>query len=325
MKKPMKKLISYVIPFYNEELNIDALHEALIPVFAELSDTYDIEVICVNDGSKDTTYEKLVDLHKKDKRFTVVNFSRNFGHQIAITAGIDMAKGDALVITDADLQDPPKVSLELIRKWEEGYEVVYAQRKTRKDTFFKKLTAHIFYRVLERLASISIPKDTGDFRLIDKKVADTLRQFREKNRFMRGMVSYVGFKQTAVQFDRAERFAGVTQYPLKKMIKLALDGITGFSTVPLKIISQFGFLVSFFSFLGIVYALIMKFFFPNLTVSGWTLLIISVLFIGGVQMVMLGILGTYIGRIYAEVQNRPLYIVSSILEDRNAKGEGNLV
>jgi polyisoprenyl-phosphate glycosyltransferase len=316
----MKKLISYIFPAYNEEKGLDALYDAIVPIFAEAEKTYDVEVIFINDGSKDKTLEKLIALHDKDPRIKVLNFSRNFGHQWAITAGIDYAQGDAVIIMDADLQDPPSVSLELVKKWEEGFEVVYAQRRTRKDTAFKKFTAHAFYRLLDSLANIQIPKDTGDFRLMDKKVVAELRKFREQNRFMRGLVSYIGFKQTAVLFDRSERYAGETGYPLKKMIKFAMDGITGFSAVPLKLISQFGFFISFLSFLGIAYALFMKLFFPGITVSGWTMMIISIFFIGGVQMMMLGVLGMYIGRIYSEVQNRPLYIISSIFsKDKEEK------
>lgn len=309
----MKKLISYIFPFYNEGKTIEALYEAMYPILAEVEKKYDVEVICINDGSRDETIEKLIGLHQKDHRFKIIDFSRNFGHQIAVTAGLDYAQGDALIIMDSDLQDPPQVSLELIQKWEEGYDVVYAQRKTRKDTPFKKLTAYLFYRTLDSLADIRIPKDTGDFRLMDKKVADELRKFKERNRFLRGLVSYVGFKQTGVLFDRHERFAGETGYPLKKMIKFALDGITSFSTVPLKLISQLGFFVSFMSMVGIIYALLMRFFFPAVTVPGWTMIVISIFFIGGIQMLMLGILGTYIGRIYSEVQNRPLYMVSKFL------------
>jgi polyisoprenyl-phosphate glycosyltransferase len=317
----MKKLISYIFPCYNEEKGLDALYDALKPIFDTVEKEYDVEVIFINDGSKDKTLDKLVEIHNKDKRVTVLNFSRNFHHQWAITAGIYYANGDAVIIMDSDLQDPPAVSMELIKKWEEGYEVVYAQRKTRKDTAFKKLTAHLFYRLLDSLASISIPKDTGDFRLMDKKVVLELRKFREQNRFMRGLVSYVGFKQTAVQFDRSDRFAGETSYPFKRMMKFALDGITGFSTAPLKIISQFGFITSGIAFLGIIYALIVRIFFDEKTVPGTTLAIISVLFIGGVQMIMLGILGTYIGRIYSEVQHRPLYIISSVFSHGKEKSD----
>lgn len=303
-----KKLISYIFPVYNEEKTIDALQNAIKPIIDEVGKDYNVEVIFINDGSRDNSLEKLIELQKNEPRYKVINFSRNFGHQMAITAGTDFAFGDAVIIMDSDLQDPPTVSIELIKKWEEGYEVVYAQRRKRKDTFFKKFTAAAFYRVLDKLADIRIPKDTGDFRLMDKKVVDELRKFRERNRFMRGLVSYVGFKQTAVLFDRHERFAGETGYPLKKMIKFALDGITGFSTVPLKMITQLGFFISLLSFLGILYVLGIHFF-TDRTIPGWTTIVAPLLFLGGVQMLMLGILGTYIGRIYSEVQNRPLYTI----------------
>lgn len=309
-----QKKISFVLPFYNEEGNIERLYSEMKALLTEVEKKYFTEVICVNDGSRDNTLNQLINLHNKDKRFKIINFARNFGHQIAITAGMDNATGDAVIIMDSDLQDPPKVSLDLITKWEEGYEVVYAQRRTRKDTIFKRTTAYFFYRLLDSLANIRIPKDTGDFRLLDQKVVKALGSFEERNRFVRGMISYIGFKQTGVLFDRDERFSGKTHYPLNKMIRFAIDGITSFSTVPLQLISQLGFAVSFLSFLGIIYAIIMRLFFPEITVSGWTFIVIAILFIGGVQMIMLGILGTYIGRIYTEVQKRPLYIISSKFE-----------
>lgn len=308
----MKKLITYVLPIFNESKTISKLYEVLDQELNKISNTYDFEIIFINDGSKDNSLEKLIELQQKDSRIKVINFSRNFGHQMAITAGLDFAKGDAVIIMDSDLQDPPEVSLELIREWKEGYQIVYAQRRSRQDTNFKKFTAHAFYLILDKLSDIQIPKNTGDFRLMDRKAVDAIREFREKNRFMRGLTSFIGFSQTAVLFDRSERYAGSTGYPLKKMIKFALDGITGFSTVPLKLITQFGFFVSILSFAGIIYALFMRFFKPAITVSGFTLTIISILFIGGVQMIMLGILGTYIGRIYNEVLKRPLYIVESV-------------
>lgn len=315
----MKK-ISFVFPVYNEEGNIELLHKTMTKILHKLSDKYETEILYVNDGSKDSSFEILQKIQALDKRVVLINFSRNFGHQYAITAGLDYASGDAVVIMDSDMQDPPEVVLDLIREWEAGYEVVYAQRRTRKDNFFKKVTAYAFYRTLSYLASINIPKDTGDFRLIDRKVVDTLNKFRETNRFMRGMVSYVGYKQKAVLFDRADRHAGATNYPLKKMIRLAFDGITSFSTAPLKLIAQIGYLISLIGFLGILYALFVKIFMPSTVMSGWTLTIISVLFIGGVQLLMLGVLGMYIGRIYTEAQERPLYIISSIHSSKkNAK------
>lgn len=306
-----KKLISYIFPIYNEEDNIDILYKTISSLIKK-NKKYNYEIIFVNDGSKDSSIEKLIDVQQKDDRVCVINFARNFGHQIAVTAGLDFAKGDAVIIMDADMQDPPAISFELVKKWEEGYEVVYAQRRSRKDTFFKKFTANLFYRTLQKLADIDIPRNTGDFRLIDRKVVNEMNKFKEHNRFLRGMVSYIGFKQIAVQFDRDERHAGVTGYPLKKMIKFAADGIFSFSTTPLKLISSVGYFIASLSFLGIIYAIIMKIFFPAITIEGWTFIVISILFIGGVQLIMLGVLGSYIGRIYTEAQNRPLYIVDRI-------------
>jgi len=280
---------------------------------------YALEYLFVNDGSKDDSLKKLVDIQKKDSSVRVINFSRNFGHQIAVTAGLDNATGDAVIIMDADMQDPPSVSLELIKKWEQGYEVAYAQRKTRKDTLFKKFTAALFYRTLQKLASIDIPRDTGDFRLIDRKVLLAINSMREHDRFLRGMVAWVGFKQVAVQFDRNDRNAGETNYPLSKMIKLAVDGILGFSTYPIRLISKVGYLISSLAFLGIIYAIGYKYINPSGTVPGWTFIVISILFIGGLQLVMLGILGGYIGRIYSEAQNRPLYLIDHIYETKNSK------
>jgi len=308
----MKKLISYVLPVYNEEENLKLLYKELIQQIKKNLKKYDFEFIFVNDGSSDSSLEILLELHKKDKRVIVLNFSRNFGQQMAITAGIDYARGDAIILMDADFQDPPKVSTDLIKKWEEGFEVVYAQRRTRKDGFVKRATAGMFYQFMSRLSEVDLPRNTGDFRLMDKKVIDELRKFQERNRFMRGMVSYVGFKQTGILFDRPGRHAGKTKYTYQHMISLAVNGITSLSTFPLKLIIQFGFFVSFLSFIGIGYALYMRYFHPEITVSGFTFTIISILFIGGVQMIMLGILGTYLGKIYSEVQKRPLYIVSSV-------------
>lgn len=306
-----KKLISYVFPIYNESGNIPLLHETMNGLLKKNKD-YNYELIFINDGSRDDSFDLLLAIQQADPRVTVINFSRNFGHQIAVTAGIDHANGDAVIIMDSDMQDPPKVSLELIEKWEEGYDVVYAQRRTRKDTFFKKFTADMFYRTLQKLADIDIPRNTGDFRLMDKKVVNEMKRFKEHNRFLRGMVSYIGFKQIAVQFDRDERHAGETGYPLKKMIKFAADGIFSFSTYPLKFIRNIGFTIATFAFLGILYAVFMKIFFPAITIEGWTFIVISILFMGGVQLIMLGVLGSYIGRIYTESQDRPLYMIESI-------------
>ena len=312
----MKKLITYIFPIYNEAGNIPLLYETVHGMLAEGSRAYDFELLFVNDGSRDNSLEKLYELQAQDPRIVVVNLARNFGHQLAVTAGLDCAKGDAVIIMDSDMQDPPRVSLELIKKWEEGFDVVYAQRRTRKDSFFKRLTANVFYWVLWRIADIQIPRNTGDFRLVDRKVVDVLKQFREHNRFLRGMVSYVGFSQAAVLFDRDKRHAGVTGYPIKKMLKFASDGILGFSWAPLKLIGRLGYFFSALSFLGIIYAVVKKFFYSGEVVSGWTFTVIAILLIGGIQMIMLGVLGSYIGRIYTEVQGRPLYIVESVREGK---------
>jgi glycosyltransferase involved in cell wall biosynthesis len=272
---------------------------------------YDFEIIFVNDGSRDDSLDKLITIQKKDPRVSVINFARNFGHQLAVTAGLDYATGDAVIIMDSDMQDPPEVSMELIDRWEEGYDVVYAQRRTRKDTFFKKLTAAGFYWTLRKVADIDIPKNTGDFRLVSRRVVEALAQFREHNRFLRGLISYVGFKQIAVPFDRDERRAGKSSYPIKNMLKLAGDGIFGFSWSPLKLISRLGYAISTLSFIGIIYVVLLKLLDPSAAVPGWTFTAAAVLLIGGIQLSMLGLLGNYIGRIYTEAQNRPLYIIES--------------
>lgn len=307
-----KKLISYIFPIYNESGNINLLYDTIKDTTSGISKSYSFEYVFINDGSRDDSLEKLLSIQKKDASVVVINLSRNFGHQIAVTAGLDHARGDAVIIMDSDMQDPPSVSLELISKWEEGFDVVYAQRRSRKDSFFKKITADIYYRSLEKVAEIKIPRDTGDFRLIDRRVVNEINKYKEHNRFLRGLVSYVGFKQTGVLFDRDERYSGVTGYPLKKMIKFAADGIFGFSNAPLKIISQLGYSMALISVLGALYAVLSKVLFPETTVDGWTFIVISIFLVGGIQLVMLGVLGSYIGRIYTEVQNRPLYGVDAV-------------
>lgn len=310
----MSKLISYIFPIYNESGNIDLLYKTMADLLKKHKN-FTYELIFINDGSRDNSLELLRKLQTKDRRIIIIDFARNFGHQIAVTAGIDHAKGDAVIIMDSDMQDPPKVSFELIEKWQEGYDVVYAQRRTRKDTFFKKTTAHLYYKTLQRLADIDIPRNTGDFRLIDRKVVEELKKFKEHNRFLRGMVSYIGFKQIAVQFDRDERHAGETGYPIKKMLKFAADGIFSFSGAPLKLISRVGYTTAFVSLLGILYAVSMKIFAPQVTIEGWTFIVIAIFFTGGVQMIMLGVLGSYIGRIYTEAQDRPLYGIRNIYKN----------
>lgn len=297
--------VSYVFPIYNETGNIDVLHRTVSEVVGALP--YAVELIFVNDGSTDDSLTRLRALEAVDPRVRVLDFARNYGHQIAVTAGLDAATGDAVIIMDSDLQDPPAVSLDLIAKWEEGWDVVYAQRRSRKDTAFKRATAAAFYKGLRYMSDVDIPANTGDFRLLDRRVVDELAKYKERDRFLRGMVSFVGFDQTAVQFDRDERLSGVSGYPLGKMLTFATDGIMGFSTFPLKLISRIGFVAALFSLVGIVYTLVMKFFVPQVVVAGWTFIVLSILLMGGLQLIMLGILGGYVGRIYRQVQQRPLY------------------
>ncbi|WP_266388475.1 glycosyltransferase family 2 protein [Streptomyces canus] len=307
-----RPLISYVLPVYNERDGITAFHTELTAALDSRPEL-DFELVYVNDGSTDGSLELLKGLAERDGRVRVVDFARNFGHQLAITAGLDLARGDAVIVMDTDLQDPPKVSLELVDAWREGAEIVHARRRSRQDSAFKRATAHLYYRVLRSSTDVDIPLDTGDFRLLDRRVAQELRRYRERSRFVRGIVASMGYRQTEVAFDRDERFAGETKYPLRKMARLAIDGVTSFSTAPLKMITRLGFVVLALSLLGILYALAMKFFRPEITVSGWTMLMCVVLFLGGTQMLSLGVIGAYIGRIYSEAQGRPLYLVREVV------------
>ncbi|MFF3936229.1 glycosyltransferase family 2 protein [Streptomyces phaeofaciens] len=312
-KAPERRpLISYVLPVYNEQDGIAAFHAELTAALAGRPDL-DVELVYVNDGSADGSLAILQGLAERDDRVRVVDFARNFGHQIAITAGLDLARGDAVIVMDTDLQDPPRVSLELVDAWREGAEIVHARRRSRQDTKFKRTTAHLFYRLLRSWTDVDIPVDTGDFRLLDRRVANELCKYRERSRFVRGIVASMGYRQKEISFDRDERFAGETKYPLSKMARLAIDGVTSFSTTPLKLITRLGFVVLTLSLLGILYALAMKFFRPEITVSGWTMLMVVVLFLGGTQMLSLGVLGSYIGRIYSEAQGRPLYLVREVI------------
>lgn len=298
---------SIVIPAYNEEAVIAESYKRLKAVMDTTNEEY--ELIFVNDGSRDKTCEILSSICDKDKNVRLIDFSRNFGHQTAITAGMDNSSGQAVVVIDADLQDPPEVILDMIAKWKEGYDVVYGKRGKRKgETFFKLFTAKVFYRFLKSMTTVDIPVDTGDFRLIDRKVCDALSSLSEKNRYVRGLVSWVGFKQTDVTYVREERFAGETKYPLKKMIKFALDGITAFSYKPLKLSTYLGFLLSAGSFIYLLAVICIKLF-TDKAVSGWASTLSVSLFFNGIILIMLGIMGEYIGRIYDESKNRPLYII----------------
>lgn len=299
--------VSYVFPIYNEEATIPTLYQRMRDVTDPLRDEYEFEFVFVDDGSKDRSLPLLLGLREQDDRVSVYSFARNYGHQTAITAGVDVAEGDAVIVMDADLQDPPEVSIELVRAWEAGADVVYAQRRSRQDSLFKRATARAFYWTLAHLAAIDIPRDTGDFRLMDRKVVEQLRLYREHDRFVRGLVAYIGFTQVSVPFDRDARFAGKTGYPLRKMIRLASDGIFGFSTLPLRFISRAGAILAFLSFVWVAYLVIAKLVSPELLVEGWTFVVAGMFLLGGIQMMMLGILGSYIGRIYVETQNRPLY------------------
>ncbi|GGR34462.1 MULTISPECIES: glycosyltransferase family 2 protein [Agromyces] len=319
-----RKKIAYVFPIYNERGNIEVLYRTLVEELKRIESRYTFEFVFVDDGSKDDSLELLLELREQDPRVTVLSFARNYGHQMAVTAGIDYAEADAVVIMDSDLQDPPAVSIQLIERWESGADVVYAQRRTRKDTAFKRTTAHAFYWALSKLASIEIPRNTGDFRLLDRRVVAELRKYREHNRFLRGLVSYVGFRQEAVLFDRDARLSGETGYPLRKMMKFAADGILGFSTVPLQLISRVGLAISALAFLGIIYSVTVRLVAPETTVPGWAFVTVAMFLLGGIQLTMLGVLGSYVGRIYVEVQHRPLYsfaLVAGGTEGRDDRTE----
>lgn len=298
---------SVIVPMYNEEAVIQETYRRIKHVMRELSEPY--ELIFVNDGSSDRSADMIKDYSSTDESVILVDLSRNFGHQLAITAGMDYAIGDAVIILDADLQDPPELIPDMVARWQEGYEVVYAQRvKRHGESWFKKQSARVFYRLLRASTDISIPVDTGDFRLMDRRVVDELKRLPENNRFVRGLVSWVGFRQIAVGYERDERFAGETKYPLKRMLKLCLDGMTSFSYKPLKLAGYLGALLSLSGFLYMIYVLCVRLFTDN-AVRGWSSLISLQLIFDGMILVILGIIGEYVGRIYDETKARPLYIV----------------
>ncbi len=303
----MAPVISVVLPVFNEARILPTLYTRLSGVLQALGEPY--EILFVNDGSRDGSLDALKNLNATDPAIKVVSLSRNFGHQTAITCGLDHASGDAVILMDADLQDPPEVIPQLIEKWRDGYDVVYAVREKRQgEGLFKRGSAALFYRLLRRLTQVEIPLDTGDFRLLSRRAATALQSTRERSRFVRGLVSWIGYRQTGVTFTREERSVGETKYPLRKMLKFALDGITAFSFVPLQAAMYLGLGISFLSFLYIAYAIYLKLL-TEQTVPGWTSLMVAVLFLGGVQLIALGIIGEYIGRVYEEVKQRPLYLV----------------
>jgi glycosyltransferase involved in cell wall biosynthesis len=303
-----ERLLSIIIPCFNEEGVLREMHHR-VSVICQRLDDLDHEIIYVDDGSRDCTPEILEAIQYMDPRVRVVGLSRNFGHQIAVTAGLEHAVGDAAVLIDADLQDPPELIPEMVAKWREGYDVVYAERLSREgETRFKLATARAFYRIMNRLAETRIPLDTGDFRLIDRRVVDALKSMPEHYRFVRGLVSWAGFRQIAIPYHRVSRYAGESKYPLAKMLRFAFDGITSFSVVPLRVVTVVGFFASLLATAGIIYALALRLFTSN-WVTGWTALFIGFLLIGGVQLLSLGIIGEYVGRIYGEAKRRPLYLV----------------
>lgn len=317
-------LLSIVVPCYNEEQVIVETNRQLVATLAAL-DGLDFEIVYVDDGSSDATADLLRAVQDTDPHARVVRLSRNFGHQLAVSAGLEHATGDGVVIIDADLQDPPDVIPEMVARWRDGYDVVYGMRTDRAgETAFKLWTAKLFYRFINRLSKVQLPLDVGDFRLLDRRVVDVLLAMPERDRFLRGMVSWIGFRQIAVMYSRAERRAGESKYPLFKMLQFAADGVISFSLTPLRLALWVGFLSIGLAFAGILYALIIRLY-TNDWVRGWTSIFTAVLFIGGAQLVTLGIIGEYIGRIYAEVKRRPLYVIQERLGFGNDKNQTGLV
>lgn len=310
-----KVCLSVIAPVYNEVEILDELYHRVSVVLDQIGEPW--ELILVDDGCTDGSTDKILELASADERVRPVIFARNFGHQIAVTAGMDYSQGEAVVIIDADLQDPPEVILELVEKWREGYEVVYAVRTEREgESWFKKTTASLFYRLIYRITDVAIPLDTGDFRLLDRQVVDVMKKMDEHHRFLRGMGAWVGFRQIGVPYKRAARFAGTTKYPLKKMFGLAMNAITGFSYFPLQLATYFGFASAGLAVLGFLAWIVLRLI-GRQTISGQTITLIAIFFFGGVQMISLGILGEYIGRLYDEAKGRPLYIVRKF--DKNIK------
>ena len=311
-------LISVVVPVYNESAGIRAFHERASKALESLPDATH-ELIYVDDGSQDGSLEQLAAFAGSDPRVRVVKLSRNFGHQIAITAGLDRARGDCAVVIDADLQDPPEVIARMVDEWQRGYDVVYGVRSVRRgEGTMKRLTASAFYRLLDRIVGIRIPVDVGDFRLLSRRALAQLNQLREKDRFVRGLVSWIGFRQTGVRYERDERYAGETKYPYRKMLKFALDGITSFSTVPLKLASWLGYATSLLAFLYLASVFVQRAL--GITVQGWATIMVALLLLGGVQLICLGIMGEYLGRIFNEIKPRPIYVVEEELGAPRASG-----
>ncbi len=310
--RPPRPFVSVVVPCYNEEESLPVLHRRLTKVLSSVTDQY--EIVLSNDGSRDGTLETIRKLAVADPHVRGVDLSRNFGHQVCLTAGLDHARGEVIVMMDADLQDPPELIPRMIERWRAGADIVYAVRRKREgESFFKKATAAVFYRILRASTKVAIPVDTGDFRLIDRCALDAVLAVRESNRFLRGLFSWVGFRQEPIYYNRRARYAGETKYPLRKMIRFAMDGVTSFSTAPLRVAVWLGLMTAGFAFLyglRVIYQGM-----AGLTVPGWASTTVSVLFLGGIQLVTIGLLGEYVGRIFDEVKRRPLYLVREVIGD----------
>ncbi len=302
---------SFIIPIYNEEETIAEMYRRVSVVMDRMDGA--VELILINDGSRDRSLPLMRELHNKDSRVCYLSLARNFGHQIAVTAGLNFSRGQIVVILDADLQDPPELIPDMVEKWRQGYQVVYAQRtQRRKESWFKRFTAYSFYRLLKQLADVDIPTDTGDFCLLDRKVVDVLNAMPERNRYIRGLRSWIGFRQTAIRFERDPRFAGEVKYTFRKSLALAINGLVSFSTVPLRISTYVGLLAAIASILMALLVLYWRIFVPNSPLTGFTIVLMATFFLGAVQLVSIGILGEYIGRIYEEVKGRPLYTLAEV-------------
>ena len=307
----MKPQYSFIIPIYNEEKTISELYRRISTVITQIDGL--VELIFVNDGSRDRSLKMIKNLHQQDSRVCYLNLARNFGHQIAVTAGLNFAQGEAIVILDADLQDPPELIPEMIKMWRQGYQIVYAQRlKRHQENYFKRFTAYVFYRILRKLSDINIPTDTGDFCLLDRQVVDILNAMPERNRYLRGLRAWTGFNQTAISFDRAPRFAGEAKYTLRKSLSLAINGILAFSKMPLRLATYLGLLSAILALIMICLVFYWRLLGTSSQLVGYSIITIALFFLGAVQLICLGILGEYIGRIYEEVKARPLYTLKEV-------------
>lgn len=309
-----KKILSIVAPAYNEEASLDSFYSRLVDAVKDLD--LELEIIYVNDGSQDGTFEVMSKQHESDNRITIIDLSRNFGKEIALTAGLDHVSGDAIVVIDTDLQDPPELIPELVERWNEGFDVVNAKRIKRKgETAFKKITSFLYYRFLYQLSDIKIPKDTGDFRLLSRNAIDDLQKLREKHRYMKGLFAWVGYSQTEITYERDERYAGDTKWKFFGLLDLAFEGLTSFSVLPLRLASMLGVLSAFAALVFAVIIIIKKMMFGD-PVAGYPSLVVLITFIGGIQLLALGIIGEYLGRVFNETKNRPLYIIKNIYSSR---------